>query len=184
MKKKTILTLLLMLVIAAFFWTPLGHMGKIFLNKIVATSPSVIAKEKQQKVTDYDWVLKDENHTLFNFSKSKGNVIFINNWASWKVHCEAELQSIQKFYNDYKGKVDFYIITNEEKEVVDEFMTLKKFTFPVSYLIIDAKHAVNTEKVPSSYIIDKSGNIVIYEKGISSWDNDTVYEIVDQLIAE
>lgn len=173
-----------MLVVGAFFWTPLGHMGKIFLNKMVATSPTIIAQDRQQKVADYDWVLKDENHTLFNFSKSKGKVIFINNWASWKVHCEAELQSIQNFYNTYKDKVDFYVITNEEKEVVEEFMTLKKFTFPVTYLIIDAKHAVNTKKVPSSYVLDKQGNIVIYEEGISSWDNNTVYETIDKLIAE
>ncbi|WBU89869.1 TlpA family protein disulfide reductase [Cellulophaga omnivescoria] len=184
MKKKTVFTLLIMLLVAAFFWTPLGHMGKIFLNNMVATAPSVITKENQKKVTDYDWVLKDEDHNLFNFTKSKGNVIFINNWASWKVHCEAELQSIQKFYNDYKNKVDFYIITNEEKDVVEEFMQLKKFNFPVTYLIIDAKHAVNTTKVPSSYVIDKQGNIVIYEEGISNWDNNKVYQTIDKLLAK
>ncbi len=184
MKKKTFFNVLLILLVISFFVTPLGHISKITLHKLFAFSPSLIDKNNQLKVEDYDWTLKDENHKLFNFSESKGNVIFINNWASWIETCEAELKSIQNFYNDYKGKIDFYIITNEEKEVVEDFMAKKKFTFPVTYLIIDAKHAVNTKEVPSSYVIDKKGNIVIYEEGISSWDNDNVYHIIDQLIVE
>jgi len=59
---------------------------------------------------------------FFNFKQSKGKVVFVNFWASWVLPCEAELQSIQKFYDAYKGDVDFYIITNEEREPVEAFM--------------------------------------------------------------
>ena len=182
--KKTILNIALILFILSFFVTPIGHYGKIGLNRIFSFPPSVIEKAEQQRITDYDWRLKDEEWDFFNFEKSKGNVVFINLWASWRLPCEAELASIQELYDLYKGKMDFYIITNEEREPVEAFMEEHEFTFPVTYLIIGEKAPIDANKVPASYVIDKSGNIVISEEGISDWSTDKIYTLLDELIAE
>lgn len=182
--KKTILNVVLILFILSFFVTPIGYYGKIWLNRMFAFSPSVIDKTEQQTIGDYDWRLKDEKWNFFNFERSKGRVIFINFWASWRLPSEAELVSIQELYDKYKGQMDFYIITNEEREPVEAFMEKHEFTFPVTYLIIGEKTAVDDNKVPSSYLIDKSGNIVIHEEGISDWSSNKVYQTVERLIAE
>ncbi|MCK0162160.1 TlpA family protein disulfide reductase [Allomuricauda sp. F6463D] len=182
--KKTILNVVLILFVISFFVTPIGQYGKIWLNRIIAVSPDVIKTSEQEKITDYDWKLKDEQWDFFNFKKSKGNIIFINLWASWRLPSEAELASIQELYDKYKGEVDFYIITNEEREPVEVFMEEHEFTFPITYLIIGEKMPIDTSKVPASYLIDRSGNIVIYEEGISDWSTRNVYELMDQLIAE
>ncbi|MDF0715428.1 TlpA disulfide reductase family protein [Muricauda sp. 334s03] len=182
--KKTVLNIVLILFVLSFFLTPIGYYGKIWLNRLFAFSPSVIEKAEQQKITDYDWRLKDGEWNFFNFEGSKGNVILINLWASWRLPSEAELASIQELYDKYKGKMDFYIITNEEREPVEAFMEEHGFTFPVTYLIIGDKTAVDTSKVPSSYLIDKSGNIVIHEEGISDWNTKKVYKLLDKLITE
>nr|WP_321414001.1 TlpA disulfide reductase family protein [uncultured Allomuricauda sp.] len=182
--KKTVLNIALILFILSFFVTPIGYYGKIWLNRLFAFSPSVIERAEQQKITDYDWKLKDAEWNFFNFEESKGNVIFINLWASWRLPSEAELASIQELYDQYNGKIDFYMITNEEQEPVEAFMEEHGFTFPVTYLIIGDKMAVDTSKVPCSYLIDKSGNIVVHEKGISDWSTKKVYKLLDELIAE
>ncbi|MDF0708855.1 MAG: TlpA disulfide reductase family protein [Bacteroidota bacterium] len=182
--KKTVLNIVLILFVLSFFVTPIGYYGKIWLNRLFAFSPDIIEASEQQKISDYDWRLKDEEWNFFNFNKSKGKVIFINLWASWRLPCEAELASIQELYDQYKGKMDFYIITNEEQAPVEAFMEEHGFTFPVTYLIIGDKMAVDTSTVPSSYLIDKSGNIVIHEEGISDWSNRKVYTLLDELIAE
>jgi len=182
--KKTVLNILLMLFVLSFFVTPLGHYGKIFLNRLFAFSPQVIEESQQEKITDYDWQLKDENWDFFNFEKSKGNVVFINLWASWRLPSEAELASIQELYDKYKGKVDFYIISNEERSPVEIFMEEHDFTFPVTYLIIGEKMPIDASKVPASFLIDKSGNIVINKEGISDWSNRKLYKLLDELIAE
>jgi hypothetical protein len=44
--------------------------------------------------------------------------------------------------------------------------------------------AVDTSKVPSSYVIDKAGNIVIHNEGIADWSTTKVYNLLDELIAE
>ena len=182
--KKTILNVVLILFILSFFVTPIGYYGKIWLNRVFAFSPEIIDKGEQQKITDYDWKLKDAEWNFFNFEKSKGKVIFINLWASWGLPSEAELASIQELYDKYKDEVDFYIITNEERAPVEAFMEEHEFTFPVTYLIIGEKMPIDPSEVPSSYLIDRSGSIVIHEEGISDWSTNKVYKLMERLIAE
>ncbi len=184
-KKKTVLNIVVILFILSFFVTPLGHYGKLFLNRIFSFSPYVVAEANRKKITDYDWCLKDADWNFFNFQKSQGRVILVNFWASWRLPSEAELSSIQKLYDTYKDKMDFYIITNEDRPPVEEFIAEQGFTFPVTYLIIGDKSAVKIpEKPPYSYLIDKDGYIVVEQDGIANWNTATVKKIVDDLLAE
>ena len=182
--KKTVLNIALILFVLSFFVTPLGYYGKIMLNRLFSFSPPIIEESQREKITDYDWQLKDADWNFFNFERSKGNVVFINLWASWRLPSEAELASIQELYDRYRGKVDFYIITNENRPPVEEFMAKHEFTFPVTYLIIGEKMPIDPEKVPSTYVVDKSGNIVVHQEGIADWSNQKVYGLLDELIAE
>ncbi len=184
MKKSTILTLLVIALVLSLFLTPLGYHGKVWLNRLFSFTPDIEASEDQKTLAYYDWTLKDPNWNFFNFEKSKGNVIFINFWASWRLPCAAELQDIQALYDDYGEQIDFYIITNEERPPVEAFMAEKKFTFPVTYLIIGEPAPVMTEPVPSSYIIDKQGTIIVRADDIADWDNSKIRKLLDTLIAE
>ncbi len=181
-KKKTILNVLLIAFIVSFFVTPMGYWGKIWLHRLFASSPTVIVEAERERIADYDWKLKDADWNYFNFTKSEGKIIFINLWASWKLPSHAELRSVQKLYDAYSDKVDFYIITNEERPPVEEFMEKNKYTFPVTYLIIGKKTPINPEEVPSSYLIDKKGDIIIYEDDIVNWNSGKTHKILDRLL--
>ncbi|WP_339337775.1 MULTISPECIES: TlpA family protein disulfide reductase [unclassified Croceitalea] len=184
-KKKTVLNIVVILFILSFFITPLGHYGKLFLNQIFSFSPEIVEIADRKKISDYSWRLKDAEWNFFNFEKSKGKVIFINFWASWRLPSEAELKSIQALYDDYKDKVDFYIITNENRPPVEEFMAKNKFHFPVTYLIIGDKSSVKVpEKPPYSYIIDKEGTVVVEKDGIADWNTSRVRALLDDLLAK
>jgi len=183
-KKKTLLNLLLILFVLSFFVTPLGRYGKLFLTQLFAFAPIEIAKEQQQQITDYDWQLKDPEWNFFNFERSKGQVVVINFWASWRLPSEVELRSLEKLYNEYGDRAHFYFITNEEREPVIEFMAENDFSFPLTYLIIGAKMPVEAEEVPSSYVIAKNGDIVVHELGISDWDNPDTRDLLNRLLAE
>ncbi len=182
-KKKTILNVAVILLILSFFFTPIGHYGKVFLNRLVAFSPEEITIENRVAV-DYDWKLKNDKWEFFNFEKSKGNVVFVNFWASWRIPSEAELKGVQNLYDSYKGKVDFYIITNELREPVKLFMEERKYNFPVTYLIIGEKMPFNAEVIPSSYILDKKGRVAMKNDDIADWDSSNVYELLEELLVE
>jgi len=180
--KKTVLNVLLIAFVLSFFLTPLGHFSKVFLNRLFATTPIIIEETSRQQLQSYNWKLKDANWDFFNFDKSQGKVVFINFWASWRLPCEAELKGIQEIHDEYKDRVDFYIITNEERPPVEEFMRLKKFTFPVTYLIIGESAPLEVLEPPAGYIIDKNGFIVVKEEDIADWDSSKIRGLLNELV--
>ena len=184
MRRKTVLNILLILLVLAFFVTPLGYQVKLLLNRIFSFSPSVIPVSERMTISDYDWKLKDANWEVFNFRRSEGKVVFLNFWASWRLPCAAELRSVDELYNKYGDSVDFYIITDEEREPVLEFMQENDFHFPVTYLLIGEDYPVDPSDPPHSYIIGKNGGIAVNQKGIADWDNSKVYGLLDDLIAK
>ncbi|MET1260890.1 TlpA disulfide reductase family protein [Flagellimonas sp. DF-77] len=181
-KKKTVLNILLILFILSFFVTPLGYYGKLLLNRLFAFAPKPIEASARETIPDYDWELKDADWNFFNFNRSKGKVVFINFWASWRLPSEAELSGIQELYDRYKGQVDFYIITDETQEPVEAFMEKHEFDFPVTYLIIGGRAPLAIEEPPYSYLLDKEGNIVVRKDGIADWGSSKVYRLIDDLL--
>lgn len=180
--RKTLLNLLLFALVLSFFVTPLGHYGKIFLNRLFAFGPEPIPVEERVQIPNYNWTLKDEDWNFFSFEEARGKVVFINFWASWRLPCEAELQEIQKLYDEFGDRVNFYIITDEEREPVAEFMAKQGFDFPVTYRIIGEPAPFEVPDPPASYVLDKNGEIVVFEKGITDWYNGKVKELFKQLL--
>ncbi|XLS30350.1 TlpA family protein disulfide reductase [Flavobacteriaceae bacterium M23B6Z8] len=181
-RKKSVLNLFFILLIGVFFIPPVAHESKVLLNRILAFSPDVVKAEERKAVKDFDWKLKDENWDFFNFEESKGKVIFVHFWASWRVPSIAEAKSIQKLYDEFKGRVEFYLITNEEREPVIEFMEKNEYNFPVTYLIIGEKMPFDPEEVPSTFIIDSDGFIAVEKKGVANWYSKDVRELLNSLL--
>lgn len=184
MKRQTFFTLFIIAFVLSFFVTPLGDYSKILLNRIFATSPTIIKPEKQGKITDYNWRLKDEQWNIFNFTEAKGKVVFITFWYSWHMPSQAQLKDIQYLYDTYGKEVKFYIITNEDRAPVELFMEKEGYTFPVTYQIVGDPSPLTLLKPPGSYILDKKGNIVVHQNAIADWDNQKVDTLLKKLISE
>tara|TARA_R110002074_G_scaffold39190_2_gene105523 strand:+ start:1319 stop:1876 length:558 start_codon:yes stop_codon:yes gene_type:complete len=184
MKRQTIFTLMTIAFVLSFFVTPLGDYSKILLNRVFATSPTIIKQEKRGKISDYDWKLKDESWKLINFNEARGKVTFITFWTSWHMPSQAQLKDIQHLYDSFGNKIKFYIITNEEREPVELFMKKQGYTFPVTYQIIGEPSPLSLLKPPGSYVIDKNGFIVIQQNAIADWDNEKVNNLLSELILE
>lgn len=182
MKRQTVYTLLIIALVLSFFVTPLGDYSKLLLNRALSTAPTVIKPENRGKIEDYSWRLKDADWNIFSFEEARGKVVFITFWTSWHLPSKAQLNDIQYLYDKYKGDVAFYIITNEEREPVEEFMSKKGYTFPVTYQIVGDPSPLTLLKPPGSYILDKNGYIAVHQNAISDWNNDTVDKLLQELI--
>ncbi|MDO4880985.1 MAG: redoxin domain-containing protein [Capnocytophaga sp.] len=180
MKKRTIFNLIIIAVILSFFYTNVGYEGKIFLQRIFSSSVDILPEDKQYKI-DENWVLKDRNDQQFNFNQSKNNVKFVYFWSSWRAMSIADLVGIQKLYDDYKNKVDFYIITNERPEEPEKKQQDRKFNFPITYLIQEEKMPFDPNKIPSGYIINKKGMVVAEGFGNTRWNSEKVRDLLNKL---
>ena len=100
-----------------------------------------------------------------------GSVVLINLWATWCPPCKEEMPTLEAFYEKYKdqGFVLLALDQEETREVVEPFVKEFGLTFPV-WLDIDylAQREFKTMNLPSSYVVDRSGQVrLMWIGGIS-----------------
>jgi thiol-disulfide isomerase/thioredoxin len=131
----------------------------------------------------YKWVLKDMTGERISISKFSDKVIFINLWATWCPPCIAEMPDLQKLYNDYGDKVEFLFVSNESTDVINSFLEKKKFTLPAYTPVSQYPSDFETQSIPTTFIINKKGEIVIRKAGVAQWNSKRMRGILDALIA-
>lgn len=150
--------------------------------KMYVLSPSVIATEEQEPLGSFDYLLHDIAGVETAIPVGSGKVVFISYWATWCPPCIAELPSIQEVYKDYGTAVDFVLITQEDPNVVSAFMKKKGFELPVYFPSMQTPKALYDTSIPTSFIIDAKGNIILKETGAVDWNSATVRGLLDSLI--
>ncbi|MFK5982983.1 MAG: redoxin domain-containing protein [Flavobacteriaceae bacterium] len=157
---------------------------QVFIQRFISFSPSEIAKEDRATLKDYNWNLAKLNSERINLSQSEGKVILINFWATWCPPCIAEMPELQELYNEYGDKVDFYFITNEKPETVNLFLEKKGFNLPIFLQIEKSPEVLESSSLPTTYLISKSGEIIMRKTGAASWNSDSVHEVLNGLLRD
>ena len=158
---------------------------QVFLQKGLALiSPSVVNENKRETLDTYNWQLQEINGDLVSFNASKDRVVLINFWATWCPPCIAEMPSLHKLYEDYNNKIDFYFVSNEDREVVHEFLTKNNYSFDVQIPKTKYPSAFDVSGIPRTFLIDKQGEIVIDKTGAANWNSEKVRNQIDALLAE
>lgn len=159
-------------------------MIQVPVQRIISFSPSEVKETKRETVENYHWPMLDLNKNQINFSSSKNNVTIINMWATWCPPCVAEMPSFQKLYNDYGDKVDFYFITSEEVNRIEKFMDKHQYNLPVYLQTHEAPEKLESRLLPTTFVISKSGEIVINETGSADWNSKKTRSLLDRLLEE
>jgi cytochrome c biogenesis protein CcmG/thiol:disulfide interchange protein DsbE len=101
--------------------------------------------------------LDGSRHTLDDY---KGQVVLVNNWATWCPPCKAEMPTLEEYFEDHKeqGFILIAIEAGESEDEVNEFADKNNLTFQVwldpRSLALDI---FQNWSLPSSYIIDREG---------------------------
>ncbi len=155
---------------------------QVFVQRLISFSPSETKEDDRKIITDFNWSLTSINSEEINFSRSKNKVVLINFWATWCPPCAAEMPSLQKLYNVYGEKVDFYFITSEEPARVQKFMAKNNYNFPVFLQRNQSPKELESSALPTTFVISKSGEIVIEEEGAADWNSNSTKKIIDGLL--
>jgi thiol-disulfide isomerase/thioredoxin len=133
---------------------------------------------------DLNWkLISEKGETVYPYH-SLGKPIFINFWATWCPPCIAEMPSIQNFYDKYKDKVDFYLVSNEDMSLMKQHMEKRGFNMPVYQLASTVSEKFRSRKIPTSFLISPEGKIVMLKQGAADWDGRRVFELVDEMISK
>lgn len=146
--------------------------------------PRVDKDKAELKPETYDWQLQDMTGERISFSKFTDKVVFINLWATWCGPCIAEMPDLQKLYNDYGDRVEFLFISNEPIIDINTFLDGQDFTIPAYTPISQYPVDFETNSIPTSYLINKKGEIVIAKKGVAKWNSKRIRGVLDILLQE
>lgn len=183
LSKSRIKNLIFLVVIALLVIPQTRKPIQVFLNKGLALfGPSVEDSTNLKQVTDYNWKLKSIDGEVLDFNTVKGKVVLINFWATWCPPCIAEMPSMKALYADYKGKIDFIFVSNEDAETINAFLNKNNYSFEVYNPLTKYPDAFNVKGIPRTFLIDTEGNIVIDKTGAANWHSDTVRNTIDNLL--
>ncbi|TXE21430.1 TlpA family protein disulfide reductase [Psychroflexus gondwanensis] len=182
--KKHWSSLLFVVVVILLILPPTRLPIQIFINKIIAFSPSEISQDDRESLTDYEWYMKNADGKTVNFENSEDKIILINYWATWCAPCIAEMPDLQKLYGDYKDKVDFYFVTSDSQDLVRPFLKKRNLDIPVYYLLSEPPKGLQSQKLPTTFLINPEGEIVIKKTGAANWNSATVRHTIDKIYSK
>jgi len=157
---------------------------QIFVNKLLAFSPSVNSEDDRELIANYNWVLERNNKDRLEFPDLKNKVVLVNFWATWCPPCIAEMPSFELLYRDYKDKVEFLFVSSEDHETVRGFLNRKNYSIPAYRPLSEAPEPLNGNTLPTTFLIGKNGAIVIEKVGAADWNSEKLRETLDKLLLE
>jgi len=108
--------------------------------------------------------LTDLNGQEVSLSDFRQQIVLINNWATWCPPCKLEMPTLQKYYQEHarEGFMLIGIEAGDTAEDVASFVTEDALTFQI---LLDPNEesliAFQNDSLPSSYVIDHDGNVVL-----------------------
>jgi peroxiredoxin len=104
--------------------------------------------------------LENVNGGTESLADFSGQVLLLNNWATWCPPCKAEMPTLKKFHDAHSvdGFTIIAVEAGDGKEEVLQFANSLGLTFPI-WLDPDgaALNAFKNGSLPNSYVIDRSG---------------------------
>jgi thiol-disulfide isomerase/thioredoxin len=168
----------------------------VFINPAPAAAdpvPAAVVKAftdaglpvSKDKVDPIDFTLPLLGGTNQKLSDLKGKVVFLNFWATWCPPCRQEMPSMETLYQRFKGQglEVLAVDCQEEARDVSAFMRRNKLSFPAA---LDASGMVSgyygIEAIPTTYIIDRSGKIILKVVGSLNWNNQKIIAAFEVLL--
>lgn len=131
---------------------------------------------------DFTVTLLDDRS--FRLRDQRGKVVFINFWATWCPPCREEMPAMEKLWRKRKDGnfVMVAISLDADPAVVAPFVKKHGFTFPVA---LDPKQEAAgpyaVRALPSTFLIDRQGNLVALALGPRAWDGSASVALMDAM---
>ena len=182
--KKRKWDLLFLLFIGLLFIPSVRKPVQVFIQRIIATSPDELSENQKVAINSYDWELISMSREKVNFSESIGRPVVLNLWATWCPPCIAEMPALQNLYQSFSEQVDFYFVSSEDPEKLDKWLNLKGYDLPVYNAYSAFPKEFESSSLPTTFVLDKEGRIVMKETGSAKWDSEEVKNVLQRLIDE
>mgnify|MGYP001393733281 FL=1 len=163
----------------------------LYLNEVMKAPELLppISNDDETKKIDFSYnTLQFENleNESFRIQDFKDKILFINIWATWCNPCLAEMPSMVELYENYKDdeRIEFLYLSREKMNVIKNFIpndeNLQKLPL---YKITSDDEFFATKAIPTTFILNRQGVIVVEDVGSAYWNDRSVIEYLNNLLA-
>ncbi len=163
----------------------------LYLNEVMEAPKLLppISNDDETKKIDFSYnTLQFENleNESFRIQDFKDKILFINIWATWCNPCLAEMPSMVELYENYKDdeRIEFLYLSREKMNVIKNFIpndeNLQKLPL---YKITSDDEFFATKAIPTTFILNRQGVIVVEDVGSAYWNDRSVIEYLNNLLA-
>jgi thiol-disulfide isomerase/thioredoxin len=120
-----------------------------------------------------------------SFEAFRGEVVVLNAWATWCPPCVDEMDSFAALRDSVADTgVRFLFLTTEDREHVRRFLRLQGLDLPVAFERTRLPAAYGQFGLPTTWIIDREGRIVLRHPGAARWDTPEVEALLRHLAGD
>ena len=157
----------------------------------IMEKPELSAPDPEEmEVTTIDFesnmlLFNDLEGNEFSLRNFENKVLFINYWATWCNPCLAEMPSMAELYNQYKenDNVVFLYLSKEDTDTIIDYIPKDDSLgqLPI-YKVVTDDDLFSTRGIPTTFIVNRNGEIVIKDVGSAVWNDQSVVDYLDKLL--
>ena len=133
-----------------------------------------------------DFTFKGLDNSNIKISDFKGDVVYVDFWATWCPPCRKSFPWMDAMHQKYKD-LGFKIIAvslDTKREIIDDFVKKMAPHFTIAHDPSgDSASAFKVKGMPSSYLIDRKGNIYASHAGFTDSDKPKLETAIKKLLS-
>lgn len=161
-----------------------------YVQEIMEKPELSVPDPEEMEVTTIDFesnmlLFQDLEGNEFSLRNFENKVLFINYWATWCNPCLAEMPSMAELYNQYKenDNIVFLYLSKEDADTIIDYIPKDDSLgqLPI-YKVVTDDDLFSTRGIPTTFIVNRNGEIVIKDVGSAVWNDQSVVDYLDNLL--
>ncbi|REL38745.1 TlpA family protein disulfide reductase [Rhodohalobacter sp. SW132] len=161
----------------------IGTVQRAFLATGLIT-PSLSIDYDEMRDAGTEFYFADKDHRTQSLAEHKGNVVFLNVWASWCPPCIAEMPSIANLYSTFKDREGYSFILvsmDEDFSEAERFMESRDLDLPIYHYRGRDRDIFQSDLLPTTYVITPDGKIAMEKQGMAKYDTPAFKKFLEDL---
>ena len=175
----------ILVILVSISFTSYSKNDEVLINEFLKNELEDFELSKEKKNIS-NLIFKNHKEKIISFSDFEGKILLVNFWATWCVPCIKEMPSLDRLKLKIDKNFDVIAISVDRDGIkkVTDFFNENKINNLAKFF--DIKNSLAKEMdlfgVPTSFFVNKKGNLIGYYQGDMEWDNDTVIKFINYLI--
>ena len=153
----------------------------------LAFSPVALALEAGATLPDLAVARLDEPAQALALASLRGNVVYVDFWASWCVPCRLSMPALEALYQQNRARGFAVVGVNKDVSAADAKRFLAKV--PVTFTLVSdggdaAARAFDVKAMPSGYLVDRKGVVRKVHRGFTAETGESLAREIEVLLKE